>query len=323
MMPLIYHLVYFALINIAIIGVGYFIIKERMIFQSWLLSAVGIIGVHLIFINEHPVLRMLALIATTFTAMKVVAVAKSYANKPLKLTLMQWTVFAAGWAGMRAEPFETLGGKPLPGAWPMIRFGASRVAAGLLLILAAHGIMGGHLNQAFAFILVSIILLIGFSLLLHFGALGISAGAWRLRGANTYVLFKSPSKSMSLTEFWGKRWNLAFSEMTSITIFRPLRNRIGAAAALMIAFIFSGILHEIALSVPVNTGYGLPTLYFIIQGTMVLVEKVLVRKKVNFLQHRVYARAWTLFWVIVPMPMLFHEQFIKHVLWPIAGLAAN
>lgn len=210
MMPLIYHLVYFALINIAIIGVGYFIIKERMIFQSWLLLAVGIIGVHLIFINEHPVLRMLALIATTFTAMKVVAVAKSYESKPLKLTLMQWTVFAAGWAGMRAEPFETLGGKPLPGAWPMIRFGASRVVAGLLFILVAHGIAGIHLNPMFNFIFISIILLAGFSLLLHFGVLGISAGTWRLRGVNTYVLFKSPAKSTSLTEFWGNAgiWHL-------------------------------------------------------------------------------------------------------------------
>lgn len=294
-----------------------------MIFQSWLLLAVGIIGVHLIFINEHPVLRMLALIATTFTAMKVVAVAKSYESKPLKLTLMQWTVFAAGWAGMRAEPFETLGGKPLPGAWPMIRFGASRVVAGLLFILVAHGIAGIHLNPMFNFIFISIILLAGFSLLLHFGVLGISAGTWRLRGVNTYVLFKSPAKSTSLTEFWGKRWNLAFSEMTSITIFRPLRNRVGAAAAVMIAFIFSGILHEIALSGPVNTGYGLPTLYFVIQGSMVLVEKALVHRKAVFLQNFVYARAWTLFWVMVPMPLLFHEQFIKQVLWPMAGLAAN
>jgi alginate O-acetyltransferase complex protein AlgI len=126
---------------------------------------------------------------------------------------------------------------------------------------------------------------------------------------------------MSLAEFWGKRWNIAFSEMTSITIFRPLRNRAGAATALMIAFIFSGILHEVALSVPVNAGYELPTLYFIIQGTTVLVEKVLLQKKVAFLHHHVYARVWTLFWVIVPMPLLFHEQFIKHVLWPMAGLS--
>jgi alginate O-acetyltransferase complex protein AlgI len=81
-------------------------------------------------------------------------------------------------------------------------------------------------------------------------------------------------------------------------------------------------LHEIALSVPVNAGYGLPTLYFIIQGTLILIEKLLSNKKAGFLHHNVYARVWTLFWVITPMPLLFHEQFIKQVLWPMAGLSA-
>jgi alginate O-acetyltransferase complex protein AlgI len=117
---------------------------------------------------------MLALIASTFTAMKVVAVAKSYQHKNLTLSFTQWAVFAAGWMGMRAEPFETLGGKPLPGAWPMIRFGVSRVIAGLLLIALTHGVVSIHLNKELTFILVSAILLVGFSLLLHFGDYAVS-----------------------------------------------------------------------------------------------------------------------------------------------------
>jgi alginate O-acetyltransferase complex protein AlgI len=262
---------------------------------------------------------MLALIATTFTAMKVIAVAESYKGKILTLKFTQWAAFS-GWAGMRAQPFETLGAKPLPGAWPMIWFGASRVAAGTVLILLAHGLVLLHLNAGFTYAVVSVVLLVGFSLLLHFGMLGISAGAWRLQGVNTYLLFKSPAKSMSLTEFWSKRWNVAFSEMTSIAIFRPLRNRVGGAVALMVAFIFSGLLHEIALSVPVNAGYGLPTLYFIIQACVVLLERLLSRSKVKFLQHRVYARVWTLFWVIAPAPLLFHTEFVKHIVWPLSGL---
>jgi alginate O-acetyltransferase complex protein AlgI len=53
---------------------------------------------------------------------------------------------------------------------------------------------------------------------------------------------------------------------------------------------------------------------------MVLIEKVLSHKKAAFMQHHVYARVWTLVWVIAPMPLLFHVQFIKQVLWPMAGL---
>ena len=314
------HLLYFALINLAIVLLGYVFVKEKMIVQSWLLLMLSIVIIHLIFLHEHPIIRMLALIATTFTAMKVIAVAESYKNKTLSLKFKPWFVFATGWAGMRAEPFETLGGKPLPNAWPMIRFGISRVIAGGLLILLAHWIVSLALDRTLTYVLVSLILLVGFSLILHFGLLGINAGAWRLSGVNTYLLFRQPAKALSLTEFWSKRWNIAFTEMTSIAIFRPLKNKIGGVAALMLAFAFSGLLHELALSVPVNSGYGLPMLYFIIQGVLVLTEKILISRKTMFLQNKITARIWTLFWVIIPMPLLFHTQFIKQIAWPLAGL---
>ena len=291
-----------------------------MILLSWAMLILSILVIHLIFLHEGPIIRMLAIIATTFTAVKVIAVAEGYKNKKLTLKFNQWVVFAVGWAGMRAQPFESLGEKPLPGAWPIITFGVSRVIIGLLLIALAHKAILLPVFPCLIYILVSAILLVGFSLILHFGLLGISAGAWRLSGVNTYVLFRSPAKALSLTEFWSKRWNIAFSEMTSVAVFRPLKNKAGSAVALMAAFAFSGLLHELALSVPVNNGYGLPLLYFITQGAMVLVEKALISQKILFLQHQVLARVWTLFWVIVPMPLLFHPHFIKEVVWPLAGL---
>jgi len=125
---------------------------------------------------------------------------------------------------------------------------------------------------------------------------------------------------MSLTGFWGERWNMAFSKMTSITIFRPLRNKIGPGAALMVAFGFSGLLHELALSVPVNRGYGLPMLYFIIQGVTVLLEKILADGGAAFLKHPFTGRLWTLFWAIAPIPLLFHPQFIRQIVWPMIEL---
>jgi len=292
-----------------------------MILLSWAMLILSILVIHIVFLHERPIIRMLAIIATTFTAMKVIAVAEEYKNKKLTLKFNQWVVFAIGWAGMRAQPFESLGEKPLPGAGPIITFGVSRVIIGLLLIALAHKAMLLPVSPGLTYILVSAILLVGFSLILHFGLLGISAGMWRLSGVNTYVLFKSPAKALSLTEFWSKRWNIAFSEMTSVAVFRPLKNKTGSAAALMAAFVFSGLLHELALSVPVNNGYGLPLLYFIIQGAMVLVEKVLIIQKILFLQNQLIARLWTLFWVIVPMPLLFHQHFIKEVVWPLAGLS--
>jgi len=317
---LITHLFYFALINLAVVLGSYPLIKKKLILTGWLTLVISILAVHLIFLHEHSILRMLAIIATTFTGMKVIAVTEGYKSKPLSLSYKQWLVYAVGWVGMRAEPFETLGEKALPNAWPMIRFGVSRIIIGALLVLLAHVIVEQQFNVLFTHITVSAILLVGFSLILHFGMLGISAGSWRLSGVNTYYLFRQPAKALSLTELWSKRWNIAFSEMTSVAIFRPLKSKTGSAWALLIAFAFSGLLHELALSVPVNSGYGLPLLYFVIQGILVLIEKVLVLKKITFLQNRLVARVWVFFWLIAPIPLLFHEQFIKQILWPLAGL---
>jgi len=202
----------------------------------------------------------------------------------------------------------------------MIRFGISRIVVGAILILLAHWLVALHLDGILTHIIVSVILLIGFSLILHFGLLGVSAGMWRLSGANTYVLFRQPAKAKSLTEFWSKRWNIAFSEMTSVALFRPLKNKIGGAAALMIAFMFSGLLHELALSLPVNTGYGLPMLYFIIQGSLVLFERWMTIHRPKFLNNKLLATAWVFFWVVAPAPLLFHAAFIHEIVWPLAGL---
>jgi len=321
--PLIVHLLCFALINLAVVLVGYVFIKRMLVFAGWLMLVLSIAGVYFIFINEHPILKMLAIIATTFSAMKVIAVTEGYKNRQFTLTFKQWCIYAIGWVGMRAQPFETLGQKAVPGGGEMVRFGISRIIAGALLIVLAHGTVALHLNNHLTYLLVTPVLLVGLSLILHFGLLSISAGMWRFSGVNTYYLFRQPAKALSLTELWSKRWNIAFSEMTSVAIFRPLKNRVGVPKALMISFIFSGFLHELALSLPVNSGYGSPTLYFLIQGILVLVEKLLANRGIFILRNKLVARLWVFFWLIVPMPLLFHEQFIKQVVWPLVGLSGR
>ncbi len=320
MQPQILHIIFFSFINLFIVSAGYLFIKGKSILAVWVMFVLSIIAVNFLFVSESPVIRMLAITCTTFTSMKVVTATESYKSKKLCLKFNQWAMFALGWAGMRAQPFETLGYKSLSNVWPLIRFGTSRIIAGLLLISFAHIVLSLNLNIKIEYALVSIILLIGFSLTIHFGLLNISAGVWRLQGVNVYSLFREPAKATSLTELWSRRWNLAFSEMTSIAVFRPLANRVGSGTALMLSFAFSGLLHELALSVPVNAGYGLPLLYFIIQGVMVLIEKLLIRRNITLLQHKVIGRIWTFFWLIAPMPLLFHVYFIKEVLWPLAAL---
>ncbi|RFZ84752.1 hypothetical protein DYU05_03865 [Mucilaginibacter terrenus] len=319
-METITHVSCFAVINLLVILVGYSLIRAKAILLNWTILISTIAVVSYLFIQEGAILRMLAIIATTFTGMKVIAVTEGYRNKNLTLTFKQWCVYAIGWVGMRAEPFETLGAKPLPCARSMINTGISRVVAGAALILLARYVEHRYHSDEFTYLAVTALLLVGFSLVLHFGFLAISAGMWRFSGVNTYLLFRHPARALSLTELWSKRWNIAFSEMTSVAVFRPLRKRMGPAAALLIAFVFSGLLHELALSVPVNAGYGLPTLYFLLQGLLVLVEKLLMSKNIFFLKNNLVGRVWVFFWLVLPMPLLFHPAFIKGILWPMAGL---
>jgi hypothetical protein len=313
-------LLYLFFVNAAIIIVGYTIITRAKLILAWLILVLSVATIWFVFRQMHPIIKMLAVIITTFTAMKVIATTESYKGKSTMLTFIQWLVFAIGWAGMRAQPFETFGAAALPGARAMIKFGISRILAGVVLIALAHLLVRQTFNPTIIYVTVSALLLAAFSLILHFGILSISAGMWRLSGVHADYLFKRPATSVSLTEFWGKRWNVAFIEMTTIALLRPLRYKIGNPAAVLIVFVFSGLLHELALSVPVNKGFGLPLLYFLIQGILVLLEKRYASGTSHFLQNKIIARLWVFFWLVVPVPLLFHAAFLQEVVWPLAGL---
>jgi len=194
--------------------------------------------------------------------------------------------------------------------------GLSRVVIGLVLLYLASRISESGSTTFFA---APLITLVALSLILHMGILNISTGGWRMLGADVRELFRAPYKAMSLKEFWGRRWNLAFSEMTARIAYKPLKNRLGTPGAMFVAFLLSGILHEIAISLPVNAGYGLPLLYFALHGALMLAEdRVLWIKQV--VAHRVLSHIWVLGWLVLPMPLLFHRPFIHGVIEPLRNM---
>ena len=164
-------------------------------------------------------------------------------------------------------------------------------------------------------------LLAGLSLAVHFGFCNLLAGAWRLRGVACDALFRAPLRSRSLSEFWSRRWNLAFSEMTAIAAYRPISSRAGRGPALLASFALSGLLHEMAISLPVRAGFGRPFLYFALQGALVLVERALERRG-RALEGWI-GRAWTVVWLALPLPLLFHRPFLAGVVWPLIGIPAE
>ena len=35
------------------------------------------------------------------------------------------------------------------------------------------------------------------------------------------------------------------------------------------------------------------------------------------------SRAWTLFWLVAPLPLLFHPPFLRGIVWPLVGLSLS
>ncbi len=124
-----------------------------------------------------------------------------------------------------------------------------------------------------------------------------------------------PILSKTLSEFWGKRWNLGFRQLAFDLIFQPLHRKTGVVAASLLVFLASGLVHDLVISLPTRGGYGLPTAYFILQGLGVTLERSSFGRRLG-LQHGL--PAW-LFMVVVaaaPAFWLFHPPFITRVILP-------
>ena len=67
-------------------------------------------------------------------------------------------------------------------------------------------------------------------------------------------------------------------------------------------------------------GYGLPMAYFILHGVLMTVEARLARAKRPIDRVPWIGRVWTLAWLLVPLPILFHRPFLAGVVWPLIGM---
>ncbi len=300
--------------TLAIVSIGYGIIcmKNHSVARliSWIMAIAATFLAHDFTLIEPPGYRMLAIIIILFTSMKVIVANEYCIDHPL-LTFKQWIAFSLTWFGMNPGVFSRRTMNKKNQGMQLIRFGISRIGFGILLCLAAYFLTKSFSPGDLITVLMTACLLAGLSFILHFGILNINSGIWNLLGFGTYALFKDPFRSLSLAEFWGRRWNFAFSEMTSIAVHRPLKKITNNKIATIVAFAFSGLLHEMAISLPVNRGYGLPALYFGIQAIALLLEK-----KIQF-KSKTLKHIWVLFWLIVPIPLLFHKYFLEGIIWPI------
>lgn len=231
------------------------------------------------------------------------------AAKKVRIQFWHGLGFVLLWPGMDAERFFRPGWRPqhVPAArWV---FSVAKVVAGIALI---WGVVPGLLDRP---MVAGWIGMLGFMLLVHFGFFELLAWFWKARGIDVVPLMVRPLTAHGVVEFWGRRWNTGFHALAERFVFKPLLRRVGVRGATLAVFAASGLVHDLVISVPARSGYGLPTLYFVIQGAAVLFEKTTTARRWGA------GRGWRgwLFTVTVtagPAFWLFHPEFIRKVIVP-------
>jgi Membrane bound O-acyl transferase family len=230
--------------------------------------------------------RMLLAVGLTYLVFKALTSRRLAFGRALGY----WTL----WPGMDSRPFAET--RPATGRG-LMAWGLVKMTLGAAMLAARTDVRAIDIVRVF----------LGIGLLVHCGLCDVLAGFWRARGVTVERLFVNPAASRTLGEFWGRRWNRAFHAVAHEFVFRPVVRRWGGGAGVLATFLFSGLLHEVLISVPVGAGYGLPTAYFLLHGVLVLVERAWGWG----------GRVWTLLWVIAPLPLLFHPWFVRGIILPL------
>lgn len=258
---------------------------------GWLVLAAFMVAADHMLTDASPLVRMIGICCVLLGAMKGLVYAE-WAG-PRDLTITRYAVFAILWFGMD------------PGAFVKRRTGLDwKGDVGLGLLLMVLGTLGAWWVASTpwrAILLMFLPMSIGF----HFGALRVLKGALRAAGFPVRTLFPNLLEARGIGDFWSKRWNVGYSQMMQRLVGRPVGNRLGDTAGVMAVFLGSGVLHELAITLPVRSGFGLPTLYFTLHGLLTLFERKLGRP---------IGKVPALLAVVLPLGLLFPPAFQKEVI---------
>jgi Membrane bound O-acyl transferase family len=214
------------------------------------------------------------------------------------------------WPGMDAATFLN------PADHPTTPARREWVAAALKTLAGGALFWGGaRLAAPGSLLAAGWIGLFGLVFLLHFGTFHLVSLAWRTAGIRARPIMDSPILAASLSELWGRRWNLAFHVLARDLVVGVARNRFGAAGATLLAFAASGLLHDLVISVPARGGYGLPTAYFLLQGIGLLLERSPLGVRLG-LRGGPRGRVYALVVATAPAFWLFHPPFVLRVIVP-------
>jgi alginate O-acetyltransferase complex protein AlgI len=269
---------------------------------------------------------MWAIAFASFFAFKWLTWARAVATAGSRGCATDAAAYFLAWPGMDPAAFLRREAGAMPDLGKLLGAAARIVCGVALVVLVVPRLRSEHPTVAGA------IGMFGLILALHFGLFDVMSAIWRTRGVDAVPLMNGPTRATSLADFWGNRWNTAFHDLARVFVFMPLRRPLGIAGATLATFLASGVVHDLVISVPARGGYGLPTLYFLIQAAGVLFERTRlargalvghsnVRTNVGAFSARrpwrnMMGRVYAAVFVLAPVPLLFHEPFLTRVILP-------
>ncbi|WP_442481756.1 MBOAT family protein [Aeoliella sp. SH292] len=226
-------------------------------------------------------------------------------------TPLRHLAFLVAWPGLDARAFLTAPSsevqRPTVGEW---LFAAAKFLFGGILFFTAH-----HLLPATSTLLLGWAGMVGLVFLLHFGSFHLLSCFWRSQGVKADPLMDWPILSTGISDFWGRRWNTAFRDLAHRFLFRPFTRWVGPRWGILAGFVFSGVVHDIVISLPAGGGYGLPTLYFLLQPVGMFSERSTIGKRLG-LGRGWRGRMFAALVIALPAPLLFHAYFVNNIIYP-------
>jgi alginate O-acetyltransferase complex protein AlgI len=269
---------------------------HRRIF-GWLMVFALLVAAHLNLLDADPIVRMVGICAVLLAAMKGLVYAE-WAG-PKQLTWSRYFIFGFLWFGMD------------PGTFAKKRAGLSyKGDLGWGLLMMVVGFTMAWVVWTFEYRDI-LLMFVPMSLGFHFGALRVLKAIHRSFGFPVRTLFPNLLKAQGMGDFWSRRWNVGYSQMMQRVVGRPLGNIVGRDGGVMAVFLVSGLLHEVAITLPVMAGWGCPTLYFVFHGGLAVWERRTGRR---------LGKVLTLILVSAPLGFLFPQVFQVEVIERFLGV---
>jgi hypothetical protein len=226
-------------------------------------------------------------------------------------TLLRHLAYLVAWPGLDARAFLSAPSsevrQPTGGEW---WFAAAKFVFGGVLFFTSQ-----YFLSTDSTLLLGWAGMVGLVFLLHFGSFHFLSCFWRSQGVKAEPLMDWPILSTGISDFWSHRWNTAFRDLAYRFLFRPFTRLVGPRWGVFAGFAFSGVVHDVVISLPAGGGYGLPTLYFLLQPLGMFAERSTIGRRVG-LGSGWRGRLFAAMVIALPAPLLFHTYFVNNIIYP-------